>query len=151
MPSRHRSRERALQVLFQWDLRRLPVEEAIEAYYGSLMRDDDEMEVVPPSDEFMEELVRETVSRLEAIDIQIQKHSEHWRLVRMPAVDRNIIRLAVCELLLLPTPPAVVIDEALELARRFSGDESVPFVNGVLDAVKREVRPQGGPPEALIP
>jgi len=141
MPSRHRSRERALQVLFQWDLRRLPVEEAIEAYYGSLMRDDDEMEVVPRSDEFMEELVRETVSRLEEIDDQIRKHSEHWRLVRMPAVDRNIIRLAVCELLWLPTPPAVVIDEALELARRFSGDESVPFVNGVLDAVKREVKP----------
>ena len=140
-----------MQVLFQWDLRRLPVEEAIEAYYGSLMRDDDEMEVVPRSDEFMEELVRETVSRLEEIDDQIRKHSEHWRLVRMPAVDRNIIRLAVCELLWLPTPPAVVIDEALELARRFSGDESVPFVNGVLDAVKREVRPQGGPSEALIP
>jgi N utilization substance protein B len=130
-----------LQVLFQWDLRRLPVEEAFEGYYGSLLRDDDEMEVVPRPDKFMEELVRETVSRLEEIDEQIRKHSEHWRLVRMPAVDRNIIRLAVCELLWLPTPPAVVIDEALELARRFSGDESVPFVNGVLDAVKREVKP----------
>ena len=147
MPSRHRSRERALQVLFQWDLRRLPVEEAIETYYDSLMRDDDEMEVVPRPDQFMEELFRETVSRLEVIDELIRKHSEHWRLVRMPAVDRNIIRLAVCELLWLPTPPAVVIDEALELARRFSGDESVPFVNGVLDAVKREVKPQSGRPQ----
>jgi N utilization substance protein B len=141
MPSRHRSRERALQVLFQWDLRRLPLDEAIDAYYGSLMREDDEIEVVPRPDPFMEELVRQTVSRLEEIDNHIQKHSEHWRLERMPVVDRNIIRLAVSELLILPTPPAVVIDEALELARRFSGDESVPFVNGVLDAVKREVKP----------
>ena len=141
MPSRHRSRERALQVLFQWDLRRLPLDEAIDAYYGSLMREDDEIEVVPRPDPFMEELVRQTVSRLEEIDNHIQKHSEHWRLERMPVVDRNIIRLAVSELLILPTPAAVVIDEALELARRFSGDESVPFVNGVLDAVKREVKP----------
>ena len=139
-----------MQVLFQWDLRRLPVEEALEAYYGSLMRDDDEMEVVPSPDQFMEELFGETVSRLEAIDELIRKHSEHWRLVRMPAVDRNIIRLAVCELLWLPTPPAVVIDEALELARRFSGDESVPFVNGVLDAVKREIKLPGGPPQPAI-
>ena len=127
-----------MQVLFQWDLRKSSVGEALEAYYGSLMRDDDEMEVVPRSDKFMEELVRETVSRLEEIDDQIRKHSEHWRLVRMPAVDRNIIRLAVCELLALTTPPAVVIDEALELARRFSGEESVQFINGVLDAIRRE-------------
>jgi N utilization substance protein B len=140
MPSRHRSRERALQVLFQWDLRRSPVEEAFGDYYGSLMREDDEIDVDPIHDKFMEELVRETVSRLEEIDQHIQKHSEHWRLERMPVVDRNIIRLAVCELLALATPPAVVIDEALELARRFSGDESVPFVNGVLDAVKKEVK-----------
>lgn len=131
-----------MQVLFFWDLSRPPVDEALEDYYGSLLRDDDgESDVEPRRDKFMERLVRETVSRREEIDRQIQKHSEHWRLDRMPAVDRNIIRLAVCEMLLEPTPPAVVIDEALELARRFSGDESVPFVNGVLDAVKREVKP----------
>lgn len=130
-----------MQVLFLWDLSRPPVDEALEGYYGSLLREDGESEAEPRRDRFMERLVRETVSRVEEIDGQIQKHSEHWRLDRMPAVDRNIIRLAVCEMLLEPTPPAVVIDEALELARRFSGDESVPFVNGVLDAVKREVKP----------
>ncbi|MBI4875478.1 MAG: transcription antitermination factor NusB [Acidobacteria bacterium] len=139
MPSRHRSREQALQVLFQWDQRRFPVDEAIEAYYGSLLREDEEFDVPPRRDKFMAELVRSAVARLEEIDDRIQKHSAHWRLDRMPAVDRNIIRLAVCELLLGGTPPAVVIDEALELARRFSGEESVPFVNGVLDAVKREM------------
>jgi N utilization substance protein B len=142
MPSRHRSRERALQVLFQWDLRRLVVDQALDHFYGSLVREDDEIDINPRRDRFMEQLVREAVSRLAEIDGQIQKHSEHWRLDRMPAVDRNIIRLAVAEMLTEQTPPAVVIDEALELARRFSGDESVPFVNGVLDAVMREVKPQ---------
>lgn len=130
-----------MQVLFQSDMRRLPVDEAIGSFYGSLMREDEEIDTPPESDKFMEELVRETAARRDEIDAQIQKHSEHWRLDRMPAVDRNIIRLAVCEMLISATPPAVVIDEALELARRFSGDESVPFVNGVLDAVKREVKP----------
>jgi len=141
MPSRHRSRERALQVMFQWDLRKLVVDQALENFYGSLIREDDEIDINPRRDRFMEQLFRETVARLEEIDGQIQKHSEHWRLDRMPAVDRNIIRLAVAEMLTEPTPSAVVIDEALELARRFSGDESVFFVNGVLDAVKREVKP----------
>ncbi len=130
-----------MQVLFQWDLGRPSVDQALEAYYGSLMREDEEMDLAPHRDRFMEQLVRETISRVDDIDGQIQKHSEHWRLDRMPAVDRNIIRLAVCELWTEPTPPAVVIDEALELARRFSGEESVPFVNGVLDAVKRELKP----------
>lgn len=143
MPSRHRSRERALQVLFQWDLRRLATDQALENFYGSLIREDDEIDVNPRRDRFMEHLFQETVSRLEEIDGRIQKHSEHWRLERMPAVDRNIIRLAVAEMLTEKTPPAVVIDEALELARRFSGEESVPFVNGVLDAVMREVKPPG--------
>jgi N utilization substance protein B len=73
----------------------------------------------------------------------IGSHSEHWRLERMPAVDRNILRLAVFEMTGTQTPPAVVIDEALELARRFSGEASVAFINGVLDAVRRQVLPPG--------
>jgi N utilization substance protein B len=85
----------------------------------------------------MEQLVRTTAERLPAIDGLISQHSEHWRIDRMPAVDRNILRLAVCEMTTTPTPPAVVIDEALELARRFSGEESVAFINGVLDAIRR--------------
>ncbi len=136
MPSRHRSRERALQVLFQWDMARQPVTQAIERYYESLHAgDDEEAGTLDERDEFMEALVTGAAENVADIDERIQRHSEHWRLERMSAVDRNVLRLAVCELLQKATPAPVVIDEALELARRYSGDESVPFVNGVLDAV----------------
>ena len=74
-----------------------------------------------------------------SIDDRITRHAEHWKIPRMPAVDRNILRLSVYEMLHTETPAAVAIDEALELARRFSGEESVHFVNGVLDAVRREL------------
>lgn len=71
------------------------------------------------------------------LDRRIREHAEHWRLERMAAVDRNLLRLALFELLHYPeTPPAVVINEALEIARRFSDKDSVDFVNGVLDAIR---------------
>ena len=85
------------------------------------------------------QLVSGAVEHLAEIDRRIARHAEHWRMERMPAVDRNILRLAVYEMMQADTPPAVVIDEALELARRFSSEESVQFVNGVLDAVHREL------------
>ncbi len=136
MPARRRSREHALQILYQWDMRKQPVDESIETYYGSLYSD--ESAVAPPRDAFLEALVRGTVEKAAEIDALISGHAEHWRLERMPAVDRNILRLAIYEMRHTETPPAVVIDEALELARRFSTEESVQFVNGVLDAVHRE-------------
>ena len=136
MPSRRKSREHALQILFQWDMRKQPVEESIAAFYGSLYRD--ESLEPPPTDEFLEQLVRGTVAKAEEIDKMISSHAEHWRLERMPAVDRNLLRMAVYEMRHMDAPAAVVIDEALELARRFSTEESVQFVNGVLDAVHRE-------------
>ena len=135
--ARHRSREHALQLIFQWDLRQIPHEEILKGYYGSLLIREDS--VAPPRpDPFAETLFRGVTENLPAVDEQITKHAEHWRLERMPAVDRNVLRLAVYEILFTETPPAVVIDEALELARKFSGDESVHFVNGVVDAVRRE-------------
>jgi transcription antitermination protein NusB len=135
MASRHRSREHALQILFQWDMRKQPVDESMEAFYGSLFSE--ESAVAPPRDEFLEQLVRGTVDKAGEIDALISSHAEHWRIERMPAVDRNILRLAIYEMRHTETPAAVVIDEALELARRFSTEESVQFVNGVLDAVHR--------------
>ena len=144
MPSRHRSRERALQVLFQADIRQQRPDEAIAAFYESLYTAEED-EPAPLPDPFMEELVRGAMEAMAGIDQQIGGHSEHWRLVRMPVVDRNILRLAVYELTTIGTPPAVVIDEALELARRFSSEESGAFVNGVLDAIRREGL-AGGPP-----
>jgi N utilization substance protein B len=136
MPARHRSRQRALQVLFLLDLRRQPVGEAIASFYNTLASED---EPVPEMsrDEFMETLVRGTSENEAEIDRWISQKSENWRLDRMAAVDRNILRMALYEMIKTDTPPAVVIDEALELARQFSGDESVPFINGVLDAVRR--------------
>jgi N utilization substance protein B len=133
MPSRRRSRQRALQLLFLWDARRQPLEDVFHAYFDTLYSEEH-----PERDVFATELVRGTVAHLKELDERITKHAEHWRMERMPAVDRNILRLAVYELTHGETPAAVTIDEALELARKFSGEESVQFVNGVLDAIHRE-------------
>ena len=133
MPSRRRSRQRALQILFLWDARRQPVADAINAFYDTLFAEEH-----PERDPFVDQLVRGAVEHLDEVDERIRRHAEHWRMERMPVVDRNILRLAVYEMTHGDTPAAVVIDEALELARKFSGEESVQFVNGVLDAVHRE-------------
>jgi N utilization substance protein B len=133
MSSRRRSRQRALQILYLWDARRQPVDEAINAYYETLYSEEH-----PERDPFVASLVRGTVQHVTEVDERISRHAEHWRMERMPAVDRNILRLAVYEMLHGGTPAAVTIDEALELARKFSNEESVQFVNGVLDAIHRE-------------
>jgi N utilization substance protein B len=115
MPSRRNSRQRALQILFLWDARRQPVDETINAYYDTLYSEER-----PEREPFVDELVRGTVQHLATLDEQISKHAEHWRMERMPAVDRNILRLAVWEMIYGGTPAAVTIDEALELARKYS-------------------------------
>src|SRR3984957_8567123 len=136
MPARHRSRQRALQVLFLWDQRKQDIGDAISSFYETLGSEEEDPQRTPP-DEFMENLVRGAAASSNAIDQRITARSANWRIERMPAVDRNILRLAVYEMNELKTPPPVVIDEALELARQFSGDDSVSFINGVLDAVHR--------------
>ncbi|HTB19086.1 MAG TPA: transcription antitermination factor NusB [Bryobacteraceae bacterium] len=157
MAARHRSRQRALQVLYQWDMTKRPVDEAIRAFYDTLdadqlaedpmeEKDDDaeEEQSASPSgrDEFMEELARGASEMAPDIDHRIAEKSAHWKLERMPIVDRNILRLGIYEMSRQDTPAAVVIDEALELARQFSGEESVAFINGVLDAVHKEMNIQ---------
>ena len=143
MPAaRHRSRKRALQVIFNWDMRRETVDAAISHYYLTLHSDDPdadpENDAPIKPDAFMETLVRGTVSSMPEIDKQIEAKAKNWRLERMPAVDRNILRLAIFEMHQNDLPRPVIIDEAIELARQFSGDESVPFVNGILDAISKE-------------
>jgi transcription antitermination protein NusB len=151
MAARHRSRQRALQVLYQWDMTKRPVDEAISSFYETLQADhlaadhmkDDRVEDPDPEtesgrDEFMEELARGASEMASAIDHRIAEKSAHWKLDRMPVVDRNILRLGIYEMSRQDTPAAVVIDEALELARQFSSEESVAFINGVLDAVHKE-------------
>lgn len=113
-----------------------PIDQAISNYYNTLYSEESETKLKP--DRFMEELVRGTVEKVPQIDAQIQAKAEHWRLERMPVVDRNILRLAVFELMQNAVPAPIVIDEALELARQFSGDESMSFINGLLDAVRRQ-------------
>jgi N utilization substance protein B len=134
--SRHRSRYRAVQILYQIDMRGLPPEEAIRWYYDTLYSE--EHEERPERDVFMEDLVYGTYGRRTSIDERIEKHSANWKLDRMPAVDRNLLRVAVYEMAS-GTAPAIVIDEAVELAKRLSGEEAMPFVNGVLDAVSKDL------------
>jgi N utilization substance protein B len=141
MPSRRKSRRHALQILFQLDLTPQPVEQAIRAFYDSLYP---ELEPTRPEpDPFAEKLVRGVQERRKEIDELIERHAHHWRLERMPVVDRNVMRLAIFEMMGLRTAPAIAINEALELARKFSGEESVPFINGVLDAVRQELEESG--------
>lgn len=148
MPARRKSRQRAIQVLFLWDVRKLPIDQAIQAFYESLYSSENEEERGEESDQpilpdgFMEQLARGTAAAVAELDGYISQRAENWRLERMPIVDRNILRMAVFEMKDLGTPPAVVIDEALELARRFTEIEAIPFLNGVLDAV-RKVLPAG--------
>ena len=114
--------------------------EAIDHVYGAL-HSEDENAGRPEPDLFMEELARGTVEKAPDIDKLISDKSANWRLERMSVVDRNILRLAIYEMSNLDTPPPVVIDEAIELARQFSGDESIAFINGVLDAIRKDLKP----------
>lgn len=141
MSSRRTSRHRAVQVLYQCDMRALSPDQAISAFYGGLYSEENDEK--PDSDPFMEDLVRGALRAKAEIDERISKYSERWRIERMPAVDRNILRMAIYEMIEGQTPPPVVIDEAIELARKFSGEESAPFVNGVLDSVRKELESRG--------
>jgi N utilization substance protein B len=131
------SRDVAIQMLYQWEVGRLSVAEVAESFWRIGEMD----ESIPDrARERAAELVRGTVEHVGRIDRILEDASRNWRLDRMPVIDRLILRLGIYELLHDPeTPPAVVIDEAIELARRFSTEEAVPFVNGVLDAVKERI------------
>ena len=135
---RHRARESALQILYHWEIGRRDVHDAAETFFAFQWPNAD-----PPAGDlraFATRLARDTVNRLDAIDPLIAETAERWRPERMAVVDRLILRLAICELLRDPgTPPAVVINEALELARTFSTEESVKFINGMLDAIRKKI------------
>src|SRR5438552_18150099 len=135
---RHRAREAALQILYQWDVGRTDIDRAAATFFAHQWPD-----AAPPSEtvrEFASALARETVRRLDAIDPLIAETAERWRPERMAIVDRLILRMAICELLRdAGTPPAVVINEALELARTFSTEEAVKFINGLLDAIRKKI------------
>ncbi|MEE8412607.1 MAG: transcription antitermination factor NusB [Acidobacteriota bacterium] len=132
MGKRRRARECALQMLFQIDL--IGVERA-EVYAQFWDEHDTEDDVRA----FTQELVDGVCSTREQLDARITKIAERWRIERMAVVDRNVLRMALYEMNRQPeTPTAVVIDEAIEVARRFGSEESAKFVNGVLDALRRD-------------
>jgi N utilization substance protein B len=143
---RHRGRQVALQVLYAIDLAAKDV--GSDAEEGSPKDSNDEIFdrisenfVVPiAAIAFARDLVGGVMERIDELDGILGVHARNWRVSRMAAVDRNVLRLAVYELRDTTTPIAVVIDEAVDLARRFGSDASPSFVNGVLDSVAREVR-----------
>ena len=135
---RHRAREAALQILYQWDIGQSEVGQAADTLFNLQWPD-----AGGPSEDlraFATALTRDTVSRIAAIDALIADTTERWRPERMAVIDRLILRLAVCELMRdVETPPAVVINEALELARTFSTEDAVKFINGMLDAIRKKL------------
>ena len=139
---RHGGRQAALQILYQWEVGRASIEQTLEAYWA--VRDEEragEEEEVDRA--FAERLARGTVGLVGELDPLIEHAAEHWRLSRMATVDRLILRLGAYELREeRDTPSAVIINEALELARTFSGEDAVRFINGVLDNIAKTLRPQ---------
>jgi transcription antitermination protein NusB len=137
MASRRKARELALQMLFQWELGGHTPEHVIATFLRS-------QKIDPEEERFARSLFEGAVNEVESLNRMTREHAQHWRLERMAAVDRNVIRLALYELLHhAETPSAVVINEALELARRFSTADSVEFVNGVLDAIRKAIDKKG--------
>lgn len=135
---RHRAREVSLQILYQWEIGGADIDAAVATFFTHQWPDTDE-----PSDElraFAASLASDTVDRLATVDALIAETADRWRPERMAVLDRLILRMAVCELLRdRATPPPVVINEALELARTFSSEESVKFINGMLDAIRKKI------------
>ena len=138
MGSRRKARECALQMLFAADFADAVPEEVLKTYWVEL----GDPEVEETARDFATRLAAGTLSHLEALDERIRSRAEHWRIPRMAIVDRNILRLAVYEFLYEPTPRTVAINEALEIARRFSTYEATQFINGILDAIKRDLDEQ---------
>ena len=130
-----------MQMLYQWEICGYTPAQ-VEASFFANQRADAEQEG------FARNLFEGAVANIDQLDGVVRAHSENWRLERMAAVDRNILRVALFELLHHPeTPPAAVINEALEIARRFSTVDSVDFVNGVLDGIRKKLALQESKPE----
>jgi N utilization substance protein B len=129
---RRKSRELAMQMLFQADVGRQTPDEV----RGTFWRARDEVDSGTRG--FAEDLFRVATARATEIDTLLDQYSKNWRINRMPAVDRNLLRMAVAELLGFPgTPVPIVIDEALDIARRYSAPESIDFLNGMLDTIAK--------------
>ena len=138
MSGRRKGREYALQMLFQWDLSK----ESFKKVSSSFWTLNEGVGV--PTKAFADHLTAGTIQHINQIDILLARHAEHWRVSRMAIVDRNIVRIATFELMFeSKTPKIVVINEALEIARKFSTFDSVQFINGILDSILKELNSLG--------
>jgi len=134
MGTRRKSREFVLQMLFQADMGKQTPDEVRSTFWR------EHKGAAEEAKDFAEQLFAVATDRSAEVDALIERHAQHWRMDRMAAVDRNVLRSAVAEMMGFPaTPRAVVINEALEIARRFSSPEAVQFINGVLDSVGRDL------------
>jgi len=132
MTLRRKSRECALQMLFQWDMNRKSPKHVQDSFWKSAR-------AAESTRRFADQLFEGAVAQVEANDTTIEMLSKNWRIERMPEIDRGILRLAIYELRAGTAPVKVVIDEALELAKKFSTAESAPFLNGILDAAAKSL------------
>jgi transcription antitermination protein NusB len=133
--TRRKSRELVLQMLYQADLAKQSDDEVQQTFWTS------REEVDPPTRAFAEDLFRVANVRAETINRLIESHAKNWRIERMPAVDRNLLRMAVAEMLGFPrTPGPIIINEAIEIARRYADPSSINFLNGVLDAIGQDLK-----------
>ena len=135
MGTRRKARECALQMLFAADVGKTPGDVLTSGYWNEL----GEAAIDEKTQEFANNLTLGTLREVQTIDERIKTRAEHWRIERMAIVDRNVLRLAVYEFLYEETPHTVIINEALEIARRFSTFEATQFINGILDAIKHDL------------
>ncbi len=137
MTSRHRAREIALQILYRYDLaQRIPSGHGQPRWVNELIDHYNHFQVPAEIRPFVGELVAGTLTSLSDLDAHLEKHTANWKVSRLSSVDRCILRMAVYEMLHSPLMPrAVIIDEAIELAKSFGSDDSSGFVNGILDRV----------------
>ena len=133
--TRRKARECALQMLFASDVLKSQDDALTTDYWKEL----GDAGIDEKTQDFANNLVTGTLKELETIDDRIRTRAEHWRIERMAIVDRNVLRLAIYEFLFEDTPHTVVINEALEIARRFSTFEATQFINGILDAIKHDL------------
>ena len=131
---RRHARELAVQFLYQFDLNTVAIDEALTLFWQT------QSDIGAPVRKFAEDLLRGCVTNRDIIDQNIKKYTEHWELSRIAAVDRNILRLAIYEMTCRnDIPPVVSINEAVEIAKRFSTRESGAFVNGILDRLRSDL------------
>jgi len=142
--TRRKARESALQMMFSADVINPESNDLTNDYWNELGDTDSD----PKTREFANNLVTGALANKTVIDDRIRTRAEHWRIERMAIVDRNVLRLAVYEFLFEDTPHTVVINEALEIARRFSTFEATQFINGILDAIKLDLEKEPGAPES---